>query len=90
MMNDDLHVVHARAAGLDVHKLKITATVRLCAALGGEPTCETRVFSALASGLEALVAWLTGHRAEAAAMEATGVYSQSPAHPKCGSGSSSP
>ena len=30
-MNDDLHVVHARAAGLDVHKLEITATVRLYA-----------------------------------------------------------
>ena len=78
MMNADLHVVHARAAGLDVHKLEITATVRLCAAPGGEPTCETRVFSALASGLEALVAWLTGHRVEAAAMEATGVYWQAP------------
>ena len=78
MMNDDLHVVHARAAGLDVHKLEITATVRLCPAPSGEPTCETRVFSALASGLEALVAWLTGHRVEAAAMEATGVYWQAP------------
>ena len=35
MMNDDLHVVHTRAAGLDVHKLEITATVRLCAAPRG-------------------------------------------------------
>ena len=78
MMNDDLHVVHARAAGLDVHKREITATVRLCATAGSEPTCETRTFSALASGLEALVAWLTGHRVEAAAMEATGVYWQAP------------
>lgn len=78
MMNDDLHVVHARAAGLDVHKLEVTATVRLCGAPGGEPTCETRTFSALASGLAALVAWLTGHRVEAAAIEATGVYWQAP------------
>ena len=30
MMNDALHVVHPRAAGLDVHKMEITATVRLC------------------------------------------------------------
>ena len=74
MMNDDLHVVHARAAGLDVHKLEIAATVRLCAA----PTCETRRFSALASGLKTLVAWLTGHRVEAAAVEATGVLRQGP------------
>ena len=78
MMNDDLHVVHARAAGLDVHKLEITATVRLCAAPGGEPTCETRKFSALASGLKKLVAWLTGLRVEAAAIEATGVLWQAP------------
>ncbi len=26
MVNDELHVVHARAAGLDVHKKHITAT----------------------------------------------------------------
>ena len=78
MLNDDLHVVHARAAGLDVHKLEITATVRLCGAPGGEPTCETRTFSALASGLKKLVAWLTGHRVEAAAVEATGVLWQAP------------
>ena len=65
-------------AGLDVRKLEITATVRLCAAPGGEPACETRRFSALASGLKKLVAWLTGHRVEAAAMEATGVLRQAP------------
>ncbi len=78
MTNDDLHVVHPRAAGLDVHKMEITATVRLCAAPGCEPTCETRTFRALASGLDALVTWLTGHRVEAAALEGTGVYWQAP------------
>ena len=26
MMTDTLHVVHARAAGLDVHKMQITAS----------------------------------------------------------------
>ena len=30
MINDELRVVHARAAGLDVHKMQVTATVRLC------------------------------------------------------------
>ena len=78
MMNDDLCVVHARAAGLDVHKGHITATVRLCATAAGEPQCETRTFDALASGLRALVAWLTDHRVEAASMEATGVYWHTP------------
>ena len=72
MMNDDLHVVHPRAAGLDVHKLEITATVRLCAAPGSEPVCETRTFSALASGLDALVTWFQSHRVEAAALEGRG------------------
>ena len=32
MMTDTLHVVHARAAGLDVHKMQITVSVRLCLA----------------------------------------------------------
>ena len=59
MVNDELHVVHARAAGLDVHKQHITATVRLCGQNSGEPTCKTRSFGALAPGLTELVAWLT-------------------------------
>ena len=78
MMNDALCVVHPRAAGLDVHKGHITATVRLSDATAGTPRCETRMFSALASGLAALVAWLTGHRVGAASMEATGVYWHAP------------
>ena len=77
MLNDELHVVHARAAGLDVHKMEITATVRLCVNTG-EPVCETRRFDALAGGLAALSAWLCAHRVEAAAMEATGVYWETP------------
>ena len=32
---DDMHVVHPRAAGLDVHKMHVTATVRLCEAGSG-------------------------------------------------------
>lgn len=38
MVNDELHVDHAHAVGLDVHKQHITATVRLCAHNSGEPT----------------------------------------------------
>ena len=77
MLNDELHVVHARAAGLDVHKMEITATVRLCEG-GGEPLRETRRFDALAPGLAALADWLRDHRVAAAAMEATGVYWETP------------
>ena len=36
MMSDTLHVVHARTAGVDVHKMQITASVRLCAPGAGE------------------------------------------------------
>ena len=51
MLNDELHVVHARAAGLDVHKMEITATVRLCVN-AGEPSGGARrvIRSATACG----------------------------------------
>ena len=77
MVNDELHVVHARAAGLDVHKMEITATVRLCLA-DGPPVSETRRFEALPAGLGRMVGWLRGHGIEAAAMEGTGVYWEAP------------
>ena len=50
---DTMHVIHVRAAGLDVHKMQITATVRL-ARRGADAQMRTRTFSALPSGLEAL------------------------------------
>ena len=71
--HDDMEVRHAAAAGLDVHKMQVTATVRTHA--GREaPVVETREFSALASGLFLLVQWLPGLRVSGAVMEATGVY----------------
>ena len=77
MKTEALHVVCPRAAGLDVHKMEVTATVRLCAG-GGAPEIETRGFSTLARGLDEMVAWLVGHGVEAAVMEGTGVYWQAP------------
>lgn len=74
MVTDTLHVVHPHAAGLDVHKLEITATVRVCETEGGQPRQETRTFSALAPGLRALVAWLRAERVQAAVLESTGIY----------------
>ena len=57
--------------------MEITATVRLCEG-EGEPVVETRCFRTLPSGLEEMVAWLTGHGVEAPVMEGTGVYWQAP------------
>ena len=73
MKTEGLHVVRPRAAGLDVHKMEITATVRICRG-EGEPVMETRCFSTLPSALEQMVAWLSEHGIEAAVMEGTGVY----------------
>ena len=77
MKTDAMHVVCPRAVGLDVHKMEITATVRLCEG-DGEPVMETRCFSTLPSGLEEMVAWLSEHGVEAAVMEGTGVYWPAP------------
>ena len=77
MKTEGLHVVRPRAAGLDVHKMEITATVRICEG-ENEPVMETRCFSTLPSGLDEMVAWLSDHGVEAAVMEGTGVYWQAP------------
>ena len=74
MMSDTLHVVHARAAGLDVHKMQITVSVRRCAPGAGEPQVETRTFEALPSGLDEMVAWMRERSVDAAVMEGTGIY----------------
>ena len=74
---DTMHVIHQRAAGLDVHKMQITATVRV-ARPGAEAQVFTRQFSALPSGLGELVDWLRAHQVSAAVMEATGIYWEAP------------
>ena len=57
--------------------MEITATVRVCDG-PGDPVCETKAFSALPDGLEALSAWLTSHGVSAAAMEGTGIFWRAP------------
>ena len=74
MKTDNLHVVHARAAGLDIHKMQITASVRTCGSDGGESQLETRTFEALPSGLDEMVAWLLDREVDGAVMEGTGIY----------------
>jgi len=75
---DDMHVVCPRAAGLDVHKMCITAAVRVCEAGGGPARTAVREFSALPDGLRAMTEWLRGHGVTAATMEGTGVYWKAP------------
>ena len=75
---DDMHVAHPRAAGLDVHKMHVTAAVRLCEAGGGPARTAVREFSALPDGLRAMTDWLRAHGVTAAAMEGTGVYWKAP------------
>ena len=75
---DDMHVVWPRAAGLDVHKMCITAAVRLCEAGSGPARTAVRQFSALPDGLRTMTDWLRGHGVTAAALEGTGVYWQAP------------
>lgn len=75
---DAMHVVWPRAAGLDVHKMCITAAVRLCEAGRGVARTAVREFSALPDGLRAMTDWLRSHGVTAAAMEGTGVYWKAP------------
>ena len=75
---DEMHVVCPRAGGLDVHKMCITAAVRLCEAGRGFARTAVREFSALPDGLRAMTGWLRSHGVTAAAMEGTGVYWKAP------------
>jgi transposase len=67
-----MDVLHARCAGLDVHKDTVVACVRLAA--GDEVRQETRSFPTTTQGLLALADWLVASGVTHAAMEATGVY----------------
>jgi transposase len=68
-----MQVVHARCAGLDVHKKTVVACLRLLAA-DGTLTTEVRTFSTMTVGLLALVDWLLAHGVTHVAMESTGEF----------------
>ncbi|MYH30695.1 MAG: IS110 family transposase [Acidobacteria bacterium] len=78
LRTDDMHVVCPRAAGVDVHKTRITAALRVCEAGGGPARVMTQEFSALPDGLRAMTDWLLDHDVTAAALESTGVYWKAP------------
>lgn len=67
-----MEVIHARCAGLDVHKDTVVACVRIAATGGAER--EVRTFGTTTSALLALSDWLTEREVTHVAMETTGVY----------------
>jgi transposase len=67
-----VEVLHARCAGLDVHKDVIVACARIVE--GGSVRHELKSFATLTRGLLELSDWLESHGCTAVAMEATGVY----------------
>lgn len=69
-----------RSAGLDIHKMQTTASVRLCEPGAPQPLSTTAQYPTHPQGLAALVSWLRGHGVTAATMESTGVYWYAPYH----------
>jgi transposase len=68
-----MQVVHARCAGLDVHKKTVVACARLLAP-DGTLTTHVRTFSTMTAGLLALVDWLLSLEVTHVAMESTGEF----------------
>ena len=69
-----MDVVHARCAGLDVHKATVVACVRTPGLRRGERRGETKTFATTAPGQRELRDWLVAHGVTHAALESTGVY----------------
>ena len=69
-----MDVVHARCAGLDVHKATVVGCVRVPGARREERRAETKTFATTLRGLRELLAWLIAHGVTQVAMESTGVY----------------
>jgi transposase len=67
-----MEVMHARCAGLDVHKEIVVACARTLE--GRKVETETRSFPTTVKGLLELSSWLETKRCTHVAMEATGVY----------------
>lgn len=69
-----MDVVHARCAGLDVHKKSVVGCVRVPGPQPGARRSEITTFRTTLRGLRELAAWLTSHEVTHVAMESTGVY----------------
>src|SRR5271168_69284 len=68
-----MEVVHARCAGLDVHKKSVYGCV-ICFEANGEKRQEKRSFGTVTADLLSLADWLRQHEVTHVVMEATGVY----------------
>lgn len=68
-----MQVVHARCAGLDVHKKTVVACARLVSP-DGTLTTHTRTFGTTTKALLELVAWLLNLEVTHVAMESTGEF----------------
>ena len=68
-----MQVLHARCAGLDVHKKSVCACV-LCSESDGKKRREVRSFGTMMASLLELSDWLRRNGITHVAMEATGVY----------------
>lgn len=73
-----MEVVHARCAGLDVHKKIVVACVLTPDKVGadGQPQPVLRRFGTMTAELQELAAWLAEQGVQQVAMESTGVYWQ--------------
>ena len=67
-----MDVIHARCAGLDVHKKTVVACVRVTEP--GAVRHEVRTFGTTTIGLLALADWLRVEACTHAVVESTGVY----------------
>jgi len=68
-----MEVVHARCAGLDVHKKSVYGCV-ICCEANGEKQQEKRNFGTVTAELLSLADWLREHAVTHVVMESTGVY----------------
>lgn len=68
-----MEVVHARCAGLDVHKKSVYGCV-ICCGAAGEKQLEKRSFGTMTADLLSLADWLREHAVTHVVMESTGVY----------------
>ena len=77
---DAMHIIEPRAAGIDMHKMQLTVSVRLCEPVQPEGLSLTETVATDQRDLQAMTGWLGEHRVGWAAMEGTGILRKRPFH----------
>jgi transposase len=67
-----MEAIHARVAGIDVHRMKHVVTVLI--ERDGVVSSQTREFGGFKRDMRALVVWLQEHQIQHIVMESTGIY----------------